>query len=226
MAKGKSNKLYFPEDIDRFPADDVAGGDMAQFDSYVNFDVDTVREDIEASAKSLVVGILDLYLKIEEYDETTYLDAIQRTEVMTLSSLLLNVKTAEHALSSIMRQLDGGGFVQKDIYDTIIKLQKASMEITMQVSQHIRNLPDYFKYIEKEVKQQSIQDAIVIGKNNEPKQIGAAEETESQEEFSMSGPVRGVKDLMKAMRAQLEETKARAAEAEEAQLEQEENIDD
>ena len=70
---------------------------------------------------------------------------------MNLQNLLLQVKTSEHILYSLLGRLNATGSVDNGLYKLITDTQKESIALTMQVSNYVRSLPGYFKQLRFEL---------------------------------------------------------------------------
>lgn len=182
------------------------GSGMEMFDAYQKIDVASTKTKLASDAKSFIRQLCDVYLQTDKIQRPEYVDSIAKIETLTLTQLLGQVKYAEHALDSLIRQLDAGGFMDAATYDMIMRMQKNAIEITMQVSNFVRNLPEYFKHLEEDItKYQSI-DMIRTGSSS-LKDAETGEDFEA-ETYTSEHVYRGTHDLMKRID---EARKAKAA---------------
>lgn len=206
----KTDKLLFPDDIGKsVDTNDPEGGALAMHDTYAQFEVDTKLTKAKDKAKKVIQSILEIYLDSAIIDDKKYIKSIASIESMTLGSLLFNLSSANHALSTVMRQLDGGGYVSPAIFDTIMSLQKNSITITMEVSRHVRNIPEYFKFVKNDVVKYDnvlILDATGEG---EQKQLPAPnqDDLENDGDYSSAPAFRGSKDLIKTIQEGIQKQK-------------------
>lgn len=192
------------------------GGDLAMFDNYKQLEVDKTKLILKKDAANLIKEMCDLYLADDKIQRPEYVASIQKIEALTLGQLLGQVKYAEHALDSIMRQLDGGGFTTPETYEMMIKLQTNAIDITMRVSQYTRSLPEYFQYLEKDIsKYQGIDMIKTASTTIIDKESGEESEADS---FDISGPMRGTKDLMKQINDMKKQVDIEAVEHEDVQM--------
>lgn len=187
----------FDNDTDNLP--DLPGGNtMAMFENYTQFNVTQKKAELMIESKALIKSLIDLYLSTDKMQRPEYVDAIQKVENMTLASLLGQVKYAEHALDSLMRQLDGGGFTDPATYEMIMRMQSSSIDITLRVAQYVRSLPDYFKHLESDItKYQSIP-LIKTGESTLTNEDGVDVPVD---EFTTKKTYRGTGDLIKMVEA-------------------------
>lgn len=171
------------------------GGGMEMFENYKKIDVQATKEKLKTDATNFIKQLCDVYLQTDKIQRPEYVESIAKIETLTLTQLIGQVKYAEHVLDSLIRQLDAGGFTDASTYDMIMKMQNNSISITMQVSNFVRNLPEYFKHLEEDItKYQSI-DMVRTGASN-LKDTETGEDFEA-ETFDSAHVYRGTHDLMK-----------------------------
>jgi hypothetical protein len=173
------------------------GGDMSQFEDYKKLDVDQKVSKLETGSKKLILSLIDLYLDLEKITDSQHIDAIAQVEQSNLLVLLKQVKYSEHVLDNLMRQLDAGGHMDPAIYKTIREMQKSSIEITLEVSRYVRTLPEYFKWLSKDIKESTTLENI-DAKRVENKSLPEGN-TKSSGTTDLSQPVRGVRELLISM---------------------------
>lgn len=133
------------------------GGLIPQFeDNYQAIDIELTRKDLEKKASSVIKNVINVYYKFnedgQEDDEIhQYLEQAKAIESMNLQNLLLQVKTSEHILYSLLGRLNATGSVDNGLYKLITDTQKESIALTMQVSNYVRSLPGYFKQLRFEL---------------------------------------------------------------------------
>lgn len=194
--KAKANtaaNISNPNDDD---FDELTGaGDLHQFDDYKKFEVDTKGEMIKQSVKKLIVSLAKVYLDEDKITNEDYVKALASLEEQNLLVMCKQVYYAEHVVDTLIRRLDGGGFVDPDLYDQIRKMQASVIQITLEVSRYTRNLPEYFRFVNTEVGKINAVDMLskaTSGFGNET--LGLVESTEQT--FSILKPVRGTRELM------------------------------
>lgn len=194
----KDDSMY-----DDLMPDEFSGGDLKYLESYKELEVDLVVDGIRSDAKLLIENLCDLYLGQDLITDDTYTQALAAIEVNQLTSAMMAAKSVEHALATLMRQLDAGGYVNAEIFTQIKDLSKASMELTMKATTYLRSLPDFFKYTSDELKERGhvkpieiVQTNMSIGANSSEAVI----EEQQDEQYSLSGPIRGTRALMLQIR--------------------------
>lgn len=183
---------------------DEFGGDLKYLESYKKIDVDETFDGIRNDATFLIKNMCDMYLGANIITDEAYAQAIASIEIKQLSSAMIAVKSVEHALSTLMRQLDEGGYINSEIFEQINTLSKTSMELTMKSTAYIRSLPEFIKFTGEEMVSKGLSKPIEILQDGvEAKRLSAnTEDIESVEvdSFNKSGPILGTRDLMLQIR--------------------------
>lgn len=124
---------------------------LEQFSTYQEIKVSQTTEDVLVNAQKLISGLSKVYLNHKIIDDD-YRNSIGAIELDNLAILMKQTKYAEHMVDTLMRRLDNGGYADKGIFLEVRKLQDHLLYITKEVSVHIRQLPEYFKFIESDSK--------------------------------------------------------------------------
>lgn len=179
-------------------------GDLSYLQSYEPLEVDKAILDIGSDAINLVTKMCHMYLKNELISDEDHVAAIAAIEINQLSSAMMAVRSVEHALATLMRQLDAGGYVDPDIFNSINTLSKTSMDLTIKASSYIRSLPEFLKFTAEEMQEQGIMQTVEIIQQGATatlsNTIDDAEYVQEAESFSKSGPISGTRALMMQIR--------------------------
>jgi hypothetical protein len=178
--------------------DEFSGGDMNYLESYQELNVDNTIRDIQIDATNLVTQLCNMYLKNDLISNEDHVKAVAAIEIRQLSSAMMAVRSVEHALQTLMRQLDAGGYANESIFDQINTLSKTSMDLTIKSTQYLRSLPEYLKFTATEMQEQGLMQAVEIlqtGADN-----AANDDNGEDSTFSLSGPITGTRELMLQIR--------------------------
>ena len=213
MTKHKSKNIGNPNDDDFEELTNDTGGAMAQFDDYKKFDVDAKGEKVLASVKKLIVSLVKLHVDTDKLTDDDYIKAVAEVEQQNLLVLCKQVYYAEHVVDTLIRRLDGGGFVDPELYDQIRQMQMSVIKVTLEVSRYTRQLPEYFKFVNTE-----------IGKINAMQLMSASsdaiettfelQEAQKSTSFNHSMPMRGTRELMLDISDSISDIDAKIQEAE------------
>lgn len=182
------------DDFDDFGDDILGGGDMSKYETYESLNIDEKIQTLTTASKKFIESVAKVQLENLEEGNEDYVKAISELETSNLLFLLKQVKYSEHVLDSLMRQLDNGGYMEPGLFETIRVMQKSGIEIALEVSKYLRTLPEYFKWLKKDLVEQQ-QEIIKIEQTAESTRYEDAEIVETDEQTAQ-GPIRGTRDLM------------------------------
>lgn len=202
-----NNDILPALDIDN-EIDDCIDTSMDMYNSYQAMDFVSLNDDTSKLIDKFVKGVTDLYIGEDIIDDYPIVSAMVKFENRTMSSLIKQFKYGEHALESMVRMIDSGGFMDRDNFEVFIKLQQNAMDITLKVSQYMRNFPLFMKHIEEELEKNSGLGALenkINNKVNNKNMHENAEDVEELEEFDVAGePRMGTRDMLKEITEELE----------------------
>lgn len=178
--------------------EDFTGGDLAYLHSYTELNVDTALSTIKTDATNLITELCKVYLKNHLIGEDDYIKAIAAIEINQLSSAMLAARSAEHALSTLLRQLDAGGYVNSEIFDQIGTLSKITLDLTLKSTQYLRTLPEFLKFTANEMRDNGLLRSVEILQDSVQTNTQTLDEPENN--YDLSGPIMGTRSLMLQIR--------------------------
>ena len=165
-------------------------------------DYEKVKSDADEKASDIIESVIKMYLPPEFVLSQDYVFQKMEVDKMTVSNLIFQMKTAEHAIKKLLEEIDNG-FTQARNFEVLASLQKSKMEIVKHLSafmvimeNNYKNLKfDYFtKVAEKELGPPMTSDI---------KQLEEGKTLESPE----STKFRGTKDLMAKIQTYMKQAK-------------------
>ncbi|BBI90686.1 hypothetical protein HYO65_gp294 [Tenacibaculum phage PTm1] len=200
--------------------DDFTGGDLQYLESYKEMEVDNTFINIGIDATNLVTELCNMYLKNDLISNEDHVKAIASIEITQLTSAMMAVRSVEHALQTLMRQLDAGGYVNENIFEQINTLSKTSMDLTIKATHYVRSLPEYLKFTATEMKEQGLMKAVEIVQDaSDISSLSASDEDSGTYGNNTSGPIVGTRALMLQIRDEENNLPELIANAEEEQKE-------
>lgn len=221
---------------DKFDDDSLFFGDdhsndMAQFETYENFDIEIKNADIKSKAEKLVNSICSTYFSViedlEDIDENdaknierikNQLNGLKLSEISVVTQLTKQISVAEHLLDTLLRRLDSGGFTDPTIYENIREQQKSLNFFAIEFSKYVRGLPDYFDSLRTDM---GIERQNLMDKVQSLKEIN----TSGQEEINIDPiegysalPIRGTKDFTQSILKSTQSIRDRYKDTEEIEI--------
>lgn len=132
-------------------------------------DYDMVKSEADKRASDIVESIILMYLPEEFVIEQDYVYQKMEVDKITLSNLLFQMKTAEHAIKKILEEIDSGSLRDRT-FEVLSALQKSKMEIVKHLSSFMVILENNYKnlmydwknIVEKREIMSNASDAIVV----------------------------------------------------------------
>jgi ribosomal protein S17E len=108
----------------------------------LNYEV--VKFEADTKAEEVVESVVLLYLPKEFVFEHDYVNQKMSIDKLTVSNLIFQMKTAEHAIIRLLEEVDAGG-VRDRTFEVLSSLQKSKMEIVKHLAQFMIILENNYK---------------------------------------------------------------------------------
>lgn len=171
---------------------------LDQYSTYDKIGVKEVTESLTSKAKNLISGFARVYTSVGISVDEEFIDSIKSVETDALISMLKQVKYGEHMLDTLMKRLDNGGYVDKEIYDQIKDMQHHVIQMNLEVTKYTRLLPEFFKFTETDVKEvYHKQEPMQLSSSNNDQQ--SIDVTIVQDKKQLGGPQFGTKSFLESI---------------------------
>lgn len=151
----------------------------------VFMDYQAVKEHLDNEANEIIISIAEFYLDEEIVSNIEYVKQKTKVDHLTISSLLFQMKTAEHAIIKLLGEIDDGNLNPR-MFEVLASLQRSKMEIVKHLAQFMIIMENNYKNLKDDYR------------------IKKAERSgsEEQEEAENGGfKMRGSKALLQAIHA-------------------------
>jgi hypothetical protein len=159
-------------------------------------DYDGVKIDSDTKADDIVDSIAEFYLDRSIIQEIPYVQQKNVVDKITVSNLLFQMKTAEHAITKLLEEIDNGNLHPRT-FEVLSSLQRSKMEIVKHLAQFMVIMENNYKSLKEDYR---------IKKSEEPLSITEGEVIDDQPKDSYQ--MRGSKQLVEALRGVIPERKA------------------
>lgn len=164
-----------------------------------------VTQSTGTDAKSLMDSIVKFYLDENLIDQTDYVEYKKKIDSMNISSMMLQLKTAQHAITKLLEEIDMG-MANPRMFEVLAQLQSQIMQMPKDYQNYMEKMEESYKRIGKEMESQTNSGAIAL-QANEGDVLGVR----SHNNQSAGVKVRGTKGLMEGLRdilgAEIEDVK-------------------
>lgn len=154
---------------------------------------DEIKREADDKADQVVESAVLLYLPKEFIFEHDYVNQKMSIDKMTVSNLIFQMKTAEHAIKKLLEDIDAGN-IQPRAFEVLASLQKSKMEIVKHLAQFMVVLETNYKNLKIDYESHTSEDTHV-------------QDQEAEEIREESTRFRGTKGLMSTIQNYIQEAK-------------------
>lgn len=162
-------------------------------------DYETVKIDSDGTAKNIVDSIAEFYLNKNIITEIPYVTQKNLVDKITVSNLLFQMKTAEHAIIKLLEEIDSGN-THPRTFEVLSSLQRSKMEIVKHLAQFMVIMEQNYKNLREDYRIKIAEDPTTISAGD------YSDVTENGNPMQM----RGTKGLMEMIREAVPEKRADA----------------
>lgn len=148
-------------------------------------DYEQVKSSSMNTSKKLMNSLLKFYLSEELIQKNEYIQLKAKIDVMTMSQLLFQMQTAEHAITTLLRSIDAGE-VSPRMFEVLGGLQKTVLDIMKHQTLHMMAAEENMKKLKRDI---DIYGSTTIIQIEEKNQAGSVK--------------RGTRNLMREIQAEL-----------------------
>ena len=160
-------------------------------------DYDKVKTYADDKAKNIVDSISEFYLSTEIIQEIPYVKQKSVVDKITVSNLLFQMKTAEHAIIKLLEEIDNGNLHPRT-FEVLASLQRSKMEIVKHLAQFMVIMENNYKSLKEDYR---------VKKADEPLMIDSSE---NEDTSRAAHQVRGTKQMIEMLRDAIPEKRATA----------------
>lgn len=173
----------------------VSGEDvLPKLKAIAPLDYESVKTDADKKAADIVEAVILMYLPQDFVTAQEYVYQKMEVDKLTVSNLLFQMKTAEHAIKKLLEEIDSGS-TQARSFEVLASLQKSKMEI-------VKHLAAFMVTMENNYKNLKFDWNNMVEKKPEMLPEGNVEVLEES-----SSKFRGTKSLMTMVQGYMEEAK-------------------
>lgn len=169
---------------------------LPKLKSIAPLDYESVKEDADRKASDIVESVILLYLPQEFVNTHDYVYQKMEVDKITVSNLLFQMKTAEHAIKKLLEEIDAGSTGPRS-FEVLASLQKSKMEIVKHLAAFMVTMENNYKNLKYDWNNNV---------DNKPISISASSEVNPGDEENAT-KFRGTKGLMNMVQQYIEEGK-------------------
>lgn len=175
---------------------DVMSGEdvLPKLKAIAPLDYDTVKSEADKKASDIVESVILLYLPQDFVTQQDYVYQKMEVDKLTVSNLLFQMKTAEHAIKKLLEEIDNGSTNARH-FEVLASLQKSKMEIVKHLAAFMVTMENNYKNLKYDWNN-------LVDKKQE-----MLPETAIEIQDEATTKFRGTKSLMSMVQTYMEEAK-------------------
>lgn len=177
---------------DSLSMDSVTAEDLPQLKSTEIMDFSDAKQTIGTESKALLDKMVDFYLDASLIGEDDHITYRKKIDAMNISSMMLQLKTAQHAIIKLLEEIDMGN-IHPRLFEVLAQLQSQIMQMPKDYQNYMEKMEDSYKRLKIDMEQKALSGGIVMVENGEPR-------NEAQQNIGDGIKVRGNKGLMENLR--------------------------
>ena len=104
-------------------------------------DFATAKSDVGNDARKLMESIVDFYLKENYIEKSDYIVYKQKIDAMNVSSMMLQLKTAQHAITKLLEEIDLGN-ANPRMFEVLAQLQSQIMQMPKDYQNYLTKMEE------------------------------------------------------------------------------------
>jgi hypothetical protein len=170
-----------PDELPRLKTTDV-----------MNFKEQTQTTGTEA--RQLLDSLVKFYLDENFIDQSDFVDYKKKIDSMNLASMMLQLKTAQHAITKLLEEIDLGN-ANPRMFEVLAQLQSQIMQMPKDYQNYVEKMEQNYRGMKRELEVKTSSGSLQLESSPEsPNSFGTPQGSES------GLKVRGTKGLMEGLR--------------------------
>jgi hypothetical protein len=183
------DSIILDENLD---AIETGTGELPRLKTTVQMDFEEEKITAARDAKSLLDSLAQFYID-EAGSNNPYLEYRKKIDSINVSSMMFQLKTAQHAITKLLEEIDMGNMTPR-LFEVLAQLQGQVIQISKDHQSYLDKMEKSYKVMKGDIEEKNYKEGILIGP--------AGEYTGPQNQISDNGGirVRGTRGLMENLR--------------------------
>lgn len=192
--KNTLDQILMEEGLD---SDSLSPSDLPRMKTTDIMDFSTSKTEVGADARALMTSIVDLYLKENLIEKSDYVTYKQKIDAMNISSMMLQLKTAQHAITKLIEEIDLGN-ANPRMFEVLAQLQSQIMQMPKDYQQYMNKMEESYIRLRSEGERKAYSGGVQMDYDSENKVSGLGNTFPSSQGEGIR--VRGTKGIMEGLR--------------------------
>jgi hypothetical protein len=189
--KESLDSILNDEDLD---FDSVKAEELPRLKTTELMDFGSAIQSTGSDAKSLLDSIVKFYLDENFIEKVDYVEYKKKIDSMNLASMMLQLKTAQHAITKLLEEIDLGN-ANPRMFEVLAQLQSQIMQMPKDYQNYLDKMEEGYKRIQLQIDKKADTGSFELQPSEEGENIFSA-----QSQNSTGIKVRGTKGLMEGLR--------------------------
>ena len=183
------DSIIMDENLD---AVETGTSDLPRLKTSVQMDYMDEKISSASEAKSMLDSLVKFYFDENLISSNSYLDYRKKIDSMNVSSMMFQLKTAQHAITKILEEIDMGNMTPR-LFEVLAQLQGQIIQMSKDHQQYLDKMEKSYKVMKDDIDSKNYNGGIMLGESNTDDQIGTPSEDNAIR-------VRGTRGLMEGLR--------------------------
>ncbi len=189
--KESLDSILNDEDLD---FDSVKAEELPRLKTTELMDFGSAIQSTGSDAKSLLDSIVKFYLDENFIEKVDYVEYKKKIDSMNLASMMLQLKTAQHAITKLLEEIDLGN-ANPRMFEVLAQLQSQIMQMPKDYQNYLDKMEEGYKRIQLQIDKKADTGSFELQPSEEAENSFSA-----QSQNSTGIKVRGTKGLMEGLR--------------------------
>ena len=189
--KESLDSILNDEDLD---FDSVKAEELPRLKTTELMDFGSAIQSTGSDAKSLLDSIVKFYLDENFIEKVDYVEYKKKIDSMNLASMMLQLKTAQHAITKLLEEIDLGN-ANPRMFEVLAQLQSQIMQMPKDYQNYLDKMEEGYKRIQLQIDKKADTGSFELQPSEEGENSFSA-----QTQNSTGIKVRGTKGLMEGLR--------------------------
>jgi hypothetical protein len=189
--KESLDSILNDEDLD---FDSIKAEELPRLKTTELMDFGSAIQSTGSDAKSLLDSIVKFYLDENFIEKVDYVEYKKKIDSMNLASMMLQLKTAQHAITKLLEEIDLGN-ANPRMFEVLAQLQSQIMQMPKDYQNYLDKMEEGYKRIQLQIDKKADTGSFELQPSEEGENSFSA-----QHQNSTGIKVRGTKGLMEGLR--------------------------
>lgn len=142
-----------------FSDDALTPAELPRMKSSAILDIDQEKQNTSSDSKMLLSSIAEFYLNGTLIETSPYVAFKQKMEEGNISSMMLQMKTAQHAIGKLVEEIDMGNTAPK-MFEVLAQLQSQIMQMSKDYQNYFTKMEDSYRNLREEGETRAYQGSV------------------------------------------------------------------